>query len=211
MLMRVMVVGAGATGSPLVWGLTQLPWVTEITVADADVVARSNLPRQPWFGEGDLGLPKAARLAQQLGDPSVHAIGQRVDEQWVWPAVDVIMDATDTWQARRVIEAHARRQGIPWVFASAWRWEGQVAWMAPDGPCLQCLFGEQWLEGPRCFEAGVVGAVTLAVSGQALALLEQWHRDPCHRDLQALWLVDGWEGRSWPVRWSQARCRHGIG
>jgi len=205
---RVAVVGAGATGSPTVWGLTQCDWVSQIIVVDPDQVALSNLPRQPWYHPEDVGRPKVVVLAERLAHPRMMGIHDVVDEDFTWPPVDVVIDATDNVKARQDIEAWARQHHIPWIFSSALRWEGQVAWMHPEGPCLRCLFGDDWLDGPRCFEAGVVSGVTLAVAGQVIGLLERWQQNPADPDLYALWLIDGWESRVWSVRLGEGRCPH---
>lgn len=207
--MEILVVGAGGIGSPLVDGLTeQLPGV-RVTVADGDRIERSNLPRQPWYQEEDVGQPKAERLAKAMG-PHISSVPAFVDDTFRWPRVDLILDATDNWPARQAIERHARMQGIPWVFASAVRWEGQVAWMKPDGPCLACLFGEEPTEGLRCFEAGVVGMVTLATAGQVLWLVDRWLDSPASADLQRLYLLEGRRGAFWSVGLPRGRCPHGA-
>lgn len=179
-------------------------------VADFDRVERSNLPRQPWYSEDDLGELKAAVLARKLGG-RVTACVAKVDERFAWPQVDVVLDGTDNWDARAVIERHARNEQIPWVFASAVRWEGQTAWMDAAGPCLKCLFGPTLLEGLRCFEAGVVNMVTLAVAGQALWLVERWLTDPASPDLHRLYLLEGREASLWSVGLPQRRCEHDRG
>lgn len=206
--MRVVVVGAGAIGSPLAQGL-RLAWPeAEITVVDSDVVERSNLPRQPWFSLQDLGRPKALVLAESLGHERVHPCLERVDEHFAWPPADLVMDGTDNWAARQLIQKFARAQGIPWVFAGAVRWEGQVAWMDSKGPCLACLFGSDPPEGLRCFETGVMGMVTLGVAGQALALAQEWVLRPASAKLRRLYLLEGRQGRSWSVGLPKRGCPH---
>ena len=207
--MNVAVIGAGGIGSPLVRGLVELPWVDQIWVVDGDQVERSNLPRQPWYDEASIGSKKAETLAQVFG-ARVHPMAVRVDRTFPWPPCDLLFDAPDNWPARLAIAEAARSQAIPWIFASAVRWEGQSALMRPDGPCLRCLFGEELLEGPRCFEAGVVGFVTLAVAGQALELADRWVRQPADSALDRLYLLEGREGALWSVGLPKARCSHGI-
>ena len=209
--MRILVVGAGAIGSPLVAGLVVAFPHGEIVVVDPDMVERSNLPRQPWFTLNDLGRPKALALADALGSARIHPRVEKVDESFTWPSVDLVMDGTDNWPARLAIQEFAQAEGIPWVFAGAVRWEGQVAWMDSDGPCLACLFGTQLAEGLRCFEAGVVGMVTLAVAGQAIDLVQEWIAEPKSPKLQRLYLLEGRPGRSWSVGFPQRRCPHRHG
>ncbi len=209
--MRILVVGAGAIGSPLAAGLVSALPEAEIIVVDGDLVERSNLPRQPWFSLKDLGRPKARVLAEALGSKRIYPRVERVDEAFAWPRVDLVMDGTDNWAARLTIQKFARHTGIPWLFSGAVRWEGQVAWMAPEGPCLACLFGSELTEGLRCFEAGVVGMVTLAVAGQALALAQKWLIDPKSAELHRLYLLEGRQGRIWSVGLPQGRCPHIYG
>jgi len=203
-----MVVGAGAIGSPLVRGLLWWPHLERIWVADKDRVERSNLPRQPWYQVADIGREKSRALAEALGDDRVRPLTAAVDHDFTWPPVSLIFDATDNWPARAAIQREARRQHIPWIFASAVRWEGQVALLRPGGPCLECFFGTYPAEGLRCFEAGVVSTVTLAVAGQALAVAEAWEsrRQPWE---DRLYLLDGREGRVWWVRLPAKECPHG--
>ncbi|MCY0880264.1 MAG: ThiF family adenylyltransferase [Firmicutes bacterium] len=207
--MNVVVVGAGAIGSPLVCGLLQWPEVEHLWVVDGDRVERSNLPRQPWYQLADLGQFKAAALANALGDRRIHPVVEVVGEAFSWPPADIVFDATDNWPARQAIQREARRRGIPWVFSSAVRWEGQVAFMRPQGPCLACLFGEDPGEGLRCFEAGVVGTVTLAVAGQALAVAKAWQAHGEQWE-DRLYLLDGRTGDRWWVRLPPRECPHGT-
>ncbi|CAB1128416.1 ThiF domain-containing protein [Candidatus Hydrogenisulfobacillus filiaventi] len=210
--MQVALVGAGALGSPLAWALVRLPAVTRLTVVDGDRVALSNLPRQPWYGPDDLGRPKAALLAERVAAAGGPAVEARIEMVTAANAgrlladAELVVDGSDNWAARRTIEAFAAARGIPWIYAAALGWDGLTAWMAPDGPCLRCWFGEPGGDGPRCFEAGAVGAVTLAVAGVAVAELERRlaGEDPPPR----LWLVDGRRGRVTALGGPPAPCPH---
>lgn len=208
--MRVAVVGVGGTGSPMVAGLLTMPWVEEIYLIDGDRIELSNLPRQPWYDVDDVGRLKAQVLSERFeGSPRLHPIMEPITPTFSWPEVDLVLDGTDNWPARRVIQAWSHRLQRPWLFSSALRWEGQVRFMLPGRPCLYCLFGERPMEGPHCFEAGVLGGITLAVAGRALELVSKWHDQAWDPDLEPLWLLDGLSGTTMAVGMAEKRCHHG--
>ncbi|NMP22364.1 HesA/MoeB/ThiF family protein [Sulfobacillus harzensis] len=207
--MKAAIVGAGGIGSPLAQALKETEGFDGVWIIDGDHVQRSNLPRQPWYTADTLGDNKAEALAAVLGAP-FHAVHSFVDAQFNWPDLDIIFDASDNWPARLAIQDAARRMHIPWIFSSAVRWEGQSAFMSPDGPCLACLFGETLTEGLRCFEAGVVGFVTLATAGQALDLFLRWRENPEDPELRRLHLLEGRQGLKWSVGFPPGRCQHGM-
>lgn len=174
---QVAVVGAGAIGSPLAFGLSRLPWVSRLTLVDGDRVALSNLPRQPWYAVDDLGRFKVAALAEALKDEvPLKVVPAYVESEGaeLLSDVDLVVEGTDNWPARLAVAAASRRAGIPWVFASAVGEAGMTHLFLPDAPCLHCLFGEVLQEGPRCMEIGVLSGVTLAVAGEALVEAENW-------------------------------------
>lgn len=214
---HVAIIGAGAIGSPLAFGLSQRPESGEVTIIDGDQVQLSNLARQPWYDAQDVGQGKAALLARRLqpdvAPVRVQAVPRMLTEDNVdglLSSADLVMDATDNWETRLIIQDWAARHHRPWIFNSAVRLEGMSTCLAPGGPCLKCWFGATTSQGPRCFEAGVLGSVTLAVAGQALRLFDQWLKDPGQPS--ALWLVDGLAGKFRAINPGSLRCHHyGIG
>lgn len=210
----IAVVGAGALGSPMVWGMVRLSMAHEVRVIDGDVVERSNLPRQPWYSEEDVGQPKVEVLARAIGGAGssvgITAVPQMLGEanaRDLLAGCDMVLDGSDNWLTRRVIERWAWDVGRPWIFASALRWEGMTGLMEPGHACLRCQFGEEVVEGPRCFETGVVGSLTLTVAGKALAIAEQAWRTPQSAP-QQWWLIDGWSGMVTAIIRKGRRCVH---
>lgn len=210
---HVAVVGAGAIGNPVAFGLSQHWAIGRVTIIDGDRIVLSNLARQPWFQTGDIGAYKAPLLVERIGGhPSAikwQAITEMLREDnadSLLTDVDLVIDATDNWETRLTIQDWARKCQRPWIFNSAVRLEGMSLGLIPGGPCLRCWFGTSQTEGPQCFEAGVLGSVTLAVAGQALTLFDQWVRNP--RQASGLWLVDGIEGKFRVIAPKAMRCVH---
>ncbi len=164
---RVLVVGAGGLGAPVLQYLTAAG-VGRITILDDDEVDETNLQRQVIFGTRDLGRSKAVAAAERLGDlnPQVELvpIARRFDAsnaRALVGTVDLVVDATDTFGSRYLVNDACRLEGKPDVYASIFRFDGQVMVFAPDGPCYRCLFPEPPPDGsvPTCAEGGVLGVL----------------------------------------------------
>ncbi len=212
--MRVAVVGSGAIGSPLVIQLLAESDIEEIRVIDPDRVELSNLPRQPWFTPSDIGKFKA-QVIRDYEPGRIHGIVESVTKHNVpelFQGVDLVFDGSDNWAAREAIQQWAFVSLRPWIFSSALRLDGMSAFLAPQFSCLSCLFGNLQ-QGPRCFEAGVMGTVTLAVAGQAMVLFHQYrdHQNEPESWPQGLFLIDGREERVRRIGMSTVRCGHGVG
>lgn len=213
-MFHVAVVGAGAIGNPIAWGLSLRKDLAPIQLIDGDVVERSNLARQPWFGEDDIGCNKAVTLAARLagGETPLYASPEMLTQsnrEILLADADIVMDATDNWEARLVIQEWAERHHRPWIFNSAVRLEGMSTRLDPGGPCLRCWFDTKETQGPACFEAGVLGSVTLAVAGRALLLLDDWIRQGSSPDQGTLWLIDRRFGSDRSIHSGPLRCDHG--
>lgn len=210
----VAVVGAGALGGPMAFGLLATTKIGRLRIIDPDQVELSNLPRQPWFDDRDVGAFKALLLADRLrslGGPKVQGQVFRLNTGNALDLLhdcDIVLDGTDNWDARYAIQAWSQATGKPWIFASALRWEGMSGYLSPERACLHCLFGEDIVQGPRCFESGVVGGVTLTVAGLAINIFDLWAASPTHPDLDLWWLADGWSGRQMSIRRNQKGCHH---
>lgn len=185
----VLVVGCGALGSVSAELLAR-GGVGQLTVVDRDVVDWTNLHRQGMYGERDAaaGVPKAHAAAQRLREinSSVHVEAFAVDltsrnVERVLTAggrVDVIVDGTDNFETRYLLNDVAVRSGLPYVFGSALGVRGQVAVLAAGGgPCLRCLCDRLPAAGsqPTCESAGVLGPVAWVVgalqAAEAMRLL----------------------------------------
>ena len=167
---RALLIGAGGLGSPAALYLAAAG-VGTLGIVDHDVVDRSNLQRQILHTDGRVGLPKvaSARQAVQALNPAVrvseHALrldSGNVDE--VFAGYDVVVDGSDNFATRYLVNDACVKHGIPNVHGSVFRFEGQVTvfWPSRDqhpGPCYRCLYPEPPPPelAPSCAEAGVLG------------------------------------------------------
>ena len=166
---RVLVVGVGGLGSPVVQYLAAAG-VGTLGLVDHDVVERSNLQRQVVHGDADVGRPKVDSAAEFVAalNPDVTVERHRVE---VGPSnveglvadYDVVVDATDTFRTRYLVNDACTLAGVPFTHGAVYRFEGQVTTFPADGeaPCYRCLFPEAPPPGtvPDCAEAGVLGVL----------------------------------------------------
>lgn len=165
----VLVVGAGGLGSPVVMYLTGAG-VGTLGIVDDDRVDRTNLHRQVLHGEDDVGRPKVQSATEWVEehnpDVEVKAYELTLDTDSVGdilPGYDLVVDATDRFESRFLINDACTAEGIPFVHGAVYRFEGQVIGFDPasEGPCYRCLFPEAPPPGtvPDCATAGVLGPV----------------------------------------------------
>jgi molybdopterin/thiamine biosynthesis adenylyltransferase len=177
---RVAMVGAGGIGCPALAYLAAAG-VGAVTLIDDDQVDLSNLQRQILFAEADVGLPKAdvaaARAAALNPDCRVTPVVARLDStnaEALLSGHDLVLDGTDSFATRSVVNRAAVALGLPLVAAAIGSFEGHLGSFAghrPDAPCWACFAGAAAdRAGESCAEAGVVGALA-GVLG-ALAALE---------------------------------------
>lgn len=183
---RVAVVGCGALGSVAAMALVRAG-VGFVRLIDRDVPERSNLPRQVLFDEADVaaGLPKAVAAARHLtAINSAATIEPVVADLMAATAadllggVDAIVDGTDNFEARYLVNEYACRHGVPWVYGGAIGAEGRVLTIVPGcTACLRCLVPDPPAPGslPTCDTAGIVGPAALVVgaveAAEAIKLL----------------------------------------
>jgi molybdopterin/thiamine biosynthesis adenylyltransferase/rhodanese-related sulfurtransferase len=166
---RVMVVGAGGLGSPVLQYLAGAG-VGCLGIIDADVLDASNLHRQPIYAASDVGSPKVvlARAAIAAINPTVrvetHAF--RLDASNALDLIrsyDVTVDCSDNFRTQFLINDAAVLARKPAVFASVYQYEGQLQVYKPDPQhaCLRCLWPDALADGVvgNCAEAGVLGPV----------------------------------------------------
>ena len=165
---RVLVVGAGGLGCPLVLYLAAAG-VGTLGIVDDDVVSLSNLQRQIAHSTARVGAAKAgsAAAAAVAINPLVRVVAHeaRVIAANVAGLIadyDIVCDGTDNFAARYELAEACHRAGKILVSAAVLRFEGQLAVFAPGGPCYRCLYPEAPPAGlvPSCAEAGVLGSVT---------------------------------------------------
>lgn len=163
---NVLCIGAGGLGSPVAMYLAAAG-VGRLGIVDFDVVDYSNLQRQVIHGTPDVGRPKleSARDTLQAINPEVrvetHEValssGNALD---VLGGYDVIVDGTDNFPTRYLVNDACVLLGKPNAYGSIFRFEGQASvFAAPGGPCYRCLYPEPPPPGlvPSCAEGGVLG------------------------------------------------------
>ena len=165
---RVLLIGAGGLGSPAAYYLAAAG-VGTIGIIDADVVDDSNLQRQILHNTQRIGQYKAesARETIEALNPDVKVIThiERLDESNVARIIadyDVILDGTDNFPTRYLLNDAALIANKPVVHGSVFRFEGQLTVFKPyEGPCYRCLYPEPppMALAPSCAEAGVLGVL----------------------------------------------------
>ena len=169
---RVTVIGAGGLGSPALYYLAAAG-VGHLRVVDFDRVDRSNLQRQILHRDDGVGEPKVASAARALAalNPRIRIepIDARVELANVEALVgdvDVVLDGSDNFAARYLVNDACVKHGKPLVYGAVHRFEGQVGVFWParpgtGGPCYRCLFPlpPPPDAAPNCAEAGVLGVV----------------------------------------------------
>ncbi len=163
---RVLLIGAGGLGSPLGMYLAAAG-VGTLGLVDFDVVDVTNLQRQVLHGTKDVGRPKLESARDRLADLNpevrVEPYETRLTSENALELVrayDVIVDGTDNFPTRYLVNDACVLAGKPNVYGSIFRFEGQatVFW-AGHGPCYRCLYPEPPPPGlvPSCAEGGVLG------------------------------------------------------
>lgn len=162
----VLVVGAGGLGSPALQYLAAAG-VGRLGIADDDTVERSNLQRQIVHGDDDVGRPKVESAAETVRglnpDVTVEPHETRVEPATVdlLDDYDLVVDATDNFRSRYLLNDAARLRGLPVVHGAIYEFEGQATTLVPGGPCYRCLFPSAPEPGevPNCAETGVLGVL----------------------------------------------------
>lgn len=165
---RVLIAGAGGLGSASALYLAAAG-VGRLGLVDFDVVDASNLQRQVIHGESTLGLPKVESAARRLRDLNPHIAVETYHDKLtshnaldVLSRYDVVVDGTDNFAARYLLNDACMLTGKPLIYGAVYRFEGQVSVFGlPGGPCYRCLLPEPPPPGsvPSCAEAGVLGVL----------------------------------------------------
>ncbi len=172
---KVLVIGAGGLGSPALMYLAAAG-VGTIGIAEFDEVDESNLQRQVIHGQSDIGRPKAESARDSITEvnPYVEVVlhRERLDNdnvRQVFEGYDLIVDGTDNFATRYMVNDAAYFLGIPYVWGSIYRFDGQASVFAPtlgdDLPCYRCLYPEPPPPGmvPSCAEGGVLGVLCASI------------------------------------------------
>lgn len=202
---HVLLLGCGALGTVLADTMTRAG-VGSLTIVDRDYVEESNLQRQSLFDEADVarGMPKAAaaeaRLRQVNSEVRVTGVVadlalDNVDE--LLKGVDLVLDGTDNFETRFLLNDACVRDGIPWIYGACVGAYGLALGVRPRlTPCLRCVLEDMPPagSGPTCDTAGVVGPIVHVIAGiqagEALKLLAGRTADL----LPGIVTVDLWQG-----------------
>ncbi|WHY29919.1 thiazole biosynthesis adenylyltransferase ThiF [Bacillus wiedmannii] len=179
---HVLIIGAGALGSANAEMFVRAG-VGTVTIVDRDYVDWSNLQRQQLYAESDVenNLPKAVaakkRLVEINREVRVEALVQDVTAEELEELVtnvDVMIDATDNFETRFIVNDIAQKHSIPWIYGACVGSYGLSYTILPSKtPCLSCLLQSIPLGGATCDTAGIISpAVSLVVSHQVTEALK---------------------------------------
>lgn len=183
---KVLVVGAGGLGSPLLLYLAAAG-VGTLGIVDDDAVALSNLQRQIAHGEAGIGRPKTESAAEAVAriDPAIRVETHRVrlapdNAMALIAPYDVVADGSDNFTTRFLVNDACYLSGKTLVSASILRFDGQLATfkahLGEGHPCYRCIFPNEPPPGliPSCAEGGVLGAVAGSMGSlQATEVLKE--------------------------------------
>jgi molybdopterin/thiamine biosynthesis adenylyltransferase/rhodanese-related sulfurtransferase len=165
---KVLIIGAGGLGSPAAIYLAA-SGVGTIGLVDDDAVDESNLQRQVLHTADRVGVPKTASARQTLNalNPETRIVEHRErlaadNVERLIAGYDVIVDGTDNFDTRYVLNDAAVKLRKPIVHGSIYRWDGQITTFVPfAGPCYRCMYPTQPPEelAPSCAVAGVLGVL----------------------------------------------------
>lgn len=195
---HVVIVGLGALGGPVARMLAA-GGAGQLTLIDDDMVALSNLHRQPLFTTGDVGQAKALitaghlKSANPLVSVTAHVSRLETDNAAdLCAGADLLIDASDNFVTRYALNAASRALGAPLLSGAVGGWQGQVGLFntGPDAPCYGCWIGEEPPEASDCQISGVLaplcGVVASVIAQEAMRFL-----GGVGAMQQAVWLFDG--------------------
>ncbi|WP_058301907.1 ThiF family adenylyltransferase [Gorillibacterium timonense] len=179
---HVIVIGAGALGSGIAETLTRAG-IGTLTIIDRDYVESSNLQRQSLYSNADAAarLPKAIAARNRLNeinpDVVIHAHvldAAPADLEKLVPGADLLMDGTDNFDTRLIVNDLAQKHGIPWIYGACVGSSGMSFTILPGStPCLSCLLASGIMTGETCDIGGIVApAVQAVVAHQTVEALK---------------------------------------
>ena len=204
---RALVVGCGALGSVIAEVLTRAG-VGRLRIVDRDFLELNNLQRQVLYDEEDVarGLPKAIAAGEKLrkinGEIEIEPVVADVNADNLLDLirdVDVIVDGTDNFETRYLLNDASLKYEIPWVYGGCIGASGQTLTVLPrTSPCLRCLYAEPPAPGTTetCDTAGIVAPIILLIGAvQAMEAIKilSGNRDAVAKDLR---VFDLWEDRT---------------
>ncbi len=171
---QITIIGAGGLGCPAAFYLAAAG-IGRIKIIDFDLIEASNLNRQIAFGVDDIGKFKAETLAKLLSlkynDIQIEFLCEKIKPENVssiFKGSDFVMDCTDNFDARYLINDYCREYKIPSIIGSLFRFEGQICTFNRsidnnflEGKCYRTIFPEkpEKDEVPNCSETGIIGTI----------------------------------------------------
>lgn len=213
---RALVVGCGALGAVIANTLARAG-VGKLRIVDRDFLELNNLQRQVLYDEDDVaaGLPKAIaaknRLSRINSQIEIEAIVADVDHtniERLLEGVDCLVDGTDNFETRFLLNDAATKLGIPWVYGGCLGAEGQTLTILPgQTPCLRCLMPDPPPPGstPTCDSAGIlatiIGVVASIEANEAIKILSG-HPDATSRTWT---VIDLWDNTLRQIKLGNAK------
>ena len=164
---RIVIVGCGALGTNIASNLTRAG-IGIIKIIDRDIVELNNLQRQILFNEADIGKPKVIAAAEKLKmiNSEIEIVHIRKDLnhtniEGIISGSDLVVDVTDNFQTRMVINDTCVKNKIPWIYAGVIQTHGVTMNILRDGPCFRCILPIMPSPGstPTCETAGVMNTI----------------------------------------------------
>jgi molybdopterin/thiamine biosynthesis adenylyltransferase/rhodanese-related sulfurtransferase len=162
---HLLVIGCGGLGAPVSLYLAAAG-VGTLTLVDGDTVDITNLQRQIIFTQDQIGQPKAScardNLIQRNEDIEINAIDQALSPEnapELIEAADLVLDCTDNFAVRYLINDVCKSRRKPWIYASIFQFSGQCAMFVPERTCFRCLFPRPPKDIQDCNAAGVLGVL----------------------------------------------------
>lgn len=166
---KIAVVGAGAIGS-VCSELLARSGAGELNIIDRDLVELTNLQRQTLFNEDDIGKSKAIQAKEHLkkinSEIKINAFPNDLNYENIYELVgktDLILDCTDNFETRFLINDYSVKENIPWIYASAIKDEGYVLLIKPKKFCFRCVFNNA-KNFETCDTVGVINTITNSIA-----------------------------------------------
>lgn len=165
---HVLIIGMGGLGN-IAASYLVASGIGELTIVDADTIENSNLQRQVLYREKQIGSAKVDAAVEQLhelnSETRIQSFNERVDQhgfERLMPSVDLVLDCTDNFTTRQLINRVCQTMEIPLVSGAAIRWEGQLIsflYHQQDSPCYECLYPSLSDAQLSCSESGIISPV----------------------------------------------------
>ncbi|MFH0701903.1 MAG: HesA/MoeB/ThiF family protein [Candidatus Woesearchaeota archaeon] len=164
---KIIIVGCGGLGSAAAELLLRAG-VENITLIDQDKIELTNLGRQLLYDEKDINKHKAVAAKEKLlrinSQANIVVKNDFLTRKniSILKQADLVLDCTDNLETRFWINAYCYKHKIPWIYASAIRWEGYVMLIQPGGPCLSCFLKKGSPE--NCNQQGIISPLPTAMA-----------------------------------------------